>query len=301
MPVMSAAWMMVLASLLFATMSVCVKLAAPSYSAGEVVFYRGLAGAIVIVLLQRWRGGSLRTPVLGMHVARSASGVVAMCLWFHALGGLPLATATTLNYMSSVWMALFLMGGAVLFGARRVEGVLVAAVLLGFAGVALVLRPALHEGQLWFGLSGLLSGVLAAMAYLQITALGRCGEPEDRIVFYFSLGSMAVGGAWMLWQGSAPHTPRGVALLVAIGLLAVAAQMLMTRAYTVGSTLVNAVLQYLGILFAYGYGVMLFDEIVTGSAAVGVVLIVAAGLITTRVRARGPEDPDTRGRSPSDS
>jgi drug/metabolite transporter (DMT)-like permease len=51
-----------------------------------------------------------------------------------------------------------------------------------------------------------------------------------------------------------------VALLLAIGLLAVAAQMLMTRAYTVGSTLVNAVLQYLGILFAYLYGVLLFGE-----------------------------------------
>ena len=91
---MSAAWMMVLASLLFATMSVCVKLASPQYSAGEVVFYRGVAGAIAIVLLQRWRGGTLRTPVLGMHMARSASGVAAMVLWFHSLGGLPLATAT---------------------------------------------------------------------------------------------------------------------------------------------------------------------------------------------------------------
>jgi drug/metabolite transporter (DMT)-like permease len=77
-----------------------------------------------------------------------------MCLWFYSLGGLPLATATTLNYMSSVWMALFLMGGAVMFGARRVEGALVAAVLLGFAGVALVLRPSLDGtrcGTAWPG------------------------------------------------------------------------------------------------------------------------------------------------------
>ena len=297
---MSAAWMMVLASLLFATMSVCVKLASPQYSAGEVVFYRGVAGAIAIVLLQRWRGGTLRTPVLGMHVARSASGVAAMVLWFHSLGGLPLATATTLNYMSSVWMALFLMGGAVMFGARKVEGVLVAAVLLGFAGVALVLRPALHEGQLWHGLSGLLSGVLAAMAYLQITAMGRVGEPEDRIVFYFSLGSMVIGGLLMGLTGTGTHTPRGVALLVAIGVLAVVAQMLMTRAYTVGSTLVNAVLQYLGILFAYLYGVALFGEVITGTAAVGVGLIIAAGLMTSRARAQTPEPDDTRGRQPSE-
>jgi len=298
---MNAAWMMVLSSLLFATMSVCVKLASQWYGAGEVVFYRGLAGAIAIVLLQRLRGGTLRTPVPGMHAGRSAAGVVAMCLWFTALGGLPLATATTLNYMSSVWMALFLVGGAVMMGARRVEGTLVAAVLLGFAGVALVLRPSLDGTQVWPALAGLLSGVLAALAYLQITALGRAGEPEDRIVFYFSLGSMAIGGALMLWQGTGRHTPQGVALLVAIGVLAVVAQMLMTRAYTVGSTLANAVLQYLGILFAFVYGVLLFGEAVTWPAAVGVVLIVVAGLMTSVARSHSPEPPDTRGRHPGDA
>lgn len=300
MQAMNAAWMMVLASLLFATMSVCVKLAATQYGAGEVVFYRGLVGAVAIVALMRARGGTLRTSVPGMHVGRSAAGVIAMCLWFHALGGLPLATATTLNYMSSVWMALFLIGGSIMFGARRVEGLLVAAVLLGFAGVALVLRPSLEAAQFWHALSGLMSGVLAALAYLQITALGRAGEPEERTVFYFNLGGMLIGGALMVWQGMGTHTLRGVALLLAIGVLAVVAQMLMTRAYTVGSTLVNAVLQYLGILFAFGYGVLLFDEALTAPAVLGVVLIIAAGLMTSRVRARAPEPEDTRGRYPGE-
>jgi drug/metabolite transporter (DMT)-like permease len=186
-------------------------------------------------------------------------------------------------------MALFLIGGAVLMGAKRVEPILVAAVLLGFAGVALVLRPSIGAAQVWPGLAGLASGVLAALAYLQITALGRSGEPEDRIVFYFSLGSMAIGGALMLLQGLSPHSWTGVGLLLAVGVLAVMAQMLMTRAYTVGSTLVVAVLQYLGILFAYAYGMLLFGETLTLPAACGVVLIVAAGLLTSRVRRAGAE------------
>ena len=59
--------------------------------------------------------------------------------------------------------------------------------LLGFAGVALILRPTIEQDQLWHGLIGLLSGMIAATAYLQVTALGRAGEPEYRIVFYFSL------------------------------------------------------------------------------------------------------------------
>ena len=185
-PPLAAAALIVGAALLFALMGVLVKRVSPFYGAGEIVFYRCLVGIVVIGAWVRWRGGTLRTRVPGMHFWRSASGVAALSLWFYSIGGLPLATAITLNYMSSVWMALFLIGGAVLFGAARVEGLLVAAVLAGFAGVALVLQPTAETAQVWHGLAGLLSGVLAALAYLQVGALGRAGEPEERVVFYFS-------------------------------------------------------------------------------------------------------------------
>ncbi|NWG74500.1 MAG: DMT family transporter [Rubrivivax sp.] len=288
---MTAPWLMVGASFLFATMGVCVKFASAHYHPGEIVFYRGLVGALVLGATSAWRGGSLRTPVPAMHFWRSAVGVASLVLWFYAIGGLPLATAMTLNYMSSVWMALFLIGGAVMMGSARVDGRLVAAVLVGFAGVALVLRPTIDDRQLWYGLAGLLSGMLAALAYLQVTALGRAGEPETRIVFYFSLGGMAAGAATMLWSGASEHVAFGPLWLVAVGVLATAAQMLMTRAYAIGRALSNASLQYLGIAFASVYGVLLFGDPLTLSALAGMALIVAAGLAATLLRARSvPRD-----------
>jgi drug/metabolite transporter (DMT)-like permease len=277
---------MVGSSLAFAAMGVCVKIASAQYSAGEMVFYRSLVGAVVMALLARARGNSLASPVPSMHFWRSASGVFSLLLWFHALTGLPLATAMTLNYMSSVWMALFLIGGAALVGSGRVDGRLVAAVLMGFAGVALVLRPTVDQQQLWHGLTGLLSGMLAATAYLQVTALGKAGEPEERIVFYFSIGGLVVGAAWMLLLGANAHTPRGLALLLAIGALATLGQTLMTRAYRIGATLANASLQYLGIVFSFGFGVLLFNDAVTASALAGIALIVGAGLYATLLRSR---------------
>ena len=280
----SAPWLMLGSAMLFSVMAVCIKWAATLYGTGELVFYRSLVGALCIAMLAKTRGISLRTGVPAMHFWRSASGVVAQLLWFYAITGLPLATAMTLNYMSSVWMALFLLGGAVLLGAARADGRLVAAVLVGFAGVALVLRPTLEQQQLWFGLAGLSSGLLGAMAYLQVTALGRAGEPEIRIVFYFSIGGLTLGGLWMALQGMHTHTAQGLALLLAIGLLATAAQILMTRAYRVGNTLSNASLQYLGIGFSFVYGVLLFDDRVTWIAAGGMLLIVAAGVQATRLR-----------------
>ncbi len=286
---MPAPALMLCASLLFAVMGVCVKFALSLYGAGELVFYRSLIGALFIFGLTRFRRVSLDTPIPAMHFWRSASGVIALMLWFHAIGGLPLATAMTLNYMSSVWMALFLIGGSVLVGAARVDGRLVAAVLLGFAGVALVLRPTVDQQQLWHGLAGLLSGMLAALAYLQVTALGRAGEPEERIVFYFSLGGLAAGALWMGLLGASTHTPRGLALLLAIGLLATLAQMMMTRAYRIGRTLANASLQYLGIVFSFVFGVLFFDDALTLSAVAGMVLIIGAGLYATLLRTRRQE------------
>ena len=75
-------------------------------------------------------------------------------------------------------------------------------------------------------------------------------------------------------------------LLLAIGLLATLAQLMMTRAYAIGPTLANAGLQYLGILFSVGYGVLLFDDPLHGMAVVGMLLIVCAGLAATLLAGR---------------
>ena len=289
---MSAPLLMLLATFLFATMGVCVKLASALYGSGEIVMYRGLVGAAMIAALTRARGGSLATSVPAMHFWRSLTGVSALCLWFYAIGNLPLATAMTLNYMSSVWMALFLIGGAIMLGGTRVDARLIGTVLVGFVGVALILRPTIERDQLWHGLMGLLSGMLSAMAYLQITALGRVGEPEYRVVFYFSAGGVVAGALVTLATGGLHgHTPYGVALLLAVGLSATVAQLLMTRAYAIGKTLVNASMQYLGIAFSCLYGVLLFDDPLTWMALAGMVLVVAAGIGAVRLRmAVAPKD-----------
>ncbi|MBC7481032.1 MAG: DMT family transporter [Rhizobacter sp.] len=291
--VVSAAWLIVLASFLFATMGVCVKLASAEYASGEIVFYRGVTGALMMWALSRFNGGSLRTHFASMHFWRCLSGVTALSLWFYSIGNLPLATAMTLNYMSSVWMALFLVGGVVALGSARVDGRLIFTVLLGFAGVALILRPTIAQQQLWYGLMGLLSGVISATAYLQVTALGRVGEPEYRIVFYFSIGGICAGALSVpLTGGLHAHSFRGASLLLAVGLLATVAQLLMTRAYSTGRTLVNASLQYLGIAFSFGYGVLLFGDHVTWPAVLGMAFIVGAGLSATLLRSRSSA-PDT--------
>jgi drug/metabolite transporter (DMT)-like permease len=143
--------------------------------------------------------------------------------------------------------------------------------------------------QAWYGLSGLSSGVLAALAYLQITALGRAGEPDVRVVFYFSVGGAVLGALLATfttgWHG---HTLNGALLLLAIGTPATVAQTLMTAAYRLGATLTNASLQYLGIVFSCVFGVWLFDDALGWMALVGMALIIVAGLAATWLQARTP-------------
>lgn len=282
---MNAAALTIVASLLFATMAVGIKYASQYYSSGEIVMYRGLVGAAMIALVTRWRGESLRTTVLRQHVERSSIAVIALMLWFQAIAALPLATAVTLNYTSSVWLAVILMVSAHRRGGPRIEHRLLSAVAIGFIGVLLVLRPTIAADAFWYGVLGLTSGLLAAVGYLQVAALGRAGEPETRMVFYFSLAG-AVGGAAMSAAGGGWSVPQwpGIGWLLAVGVLSTIAQLLLTRAYARGSTLTTASLQYLGIAFSFSYGVLLFGDAINGLAIFGIVLIVGAGIRAAQMR-----------------
>lgn len=291
---MQALWML-LASLLFATMGVCIKFASAHFSSFEVVFYRGLIGLIFMAVVMRVRRVSLVTPVPAMHLWRSVVGTTALTTWFFAIAALPLATAMTLNYMSSVWIAAFLIGGALLTQRQgepmHHQGPLLLSVLAGFGGVAMMLRPTMQANQLMGGLLGLMSGVFAALAYLQVSALAKAGEPETRTVFYFSCGATLVGAVGMLWNDFSPWGPQAWWLLP-VGLLAVLGQLCMTRAYASGATLVVANLQYMGIVFAGIYSIVIFDDQLPLIGWLGMALIIVSGITATMLRTKAaPQTP----------
>jgi S-adenosylmethionine uptake transporter len=292
---MQALWMIV-AALFFATMGVGVKVASASFHLTELVFYRGLIGVLFSALMMRATGTSLKTQVPMMHVWRSVVGTVSLGAWFYAIAVLPLATAMTLNYMSSVWIAAFIVGGAILYGHPERQGPLLATVLAGFAGVVMTLRPTMDQNSLFAGVIGLLSGISAAFAYMQVTALGRMGEPAMRTVFYFALASVLGGGLGMFYTGITPWTQvswQAAAWLLPIGILATLGQWAMTRAYSHGATLVVASLQYSGIVFASIYGVVLFGDVIPLIGWLGMALIIASGVAATALRSS--TIPDTPG------
>ena len=286
-----ALWML-LGAFAFATMGVCVKYASEHFHAAEMVFYRGLISALIMGAVMRWRRIDWRTRYPSAHAWRSVSGVVSLTAWYYAIAALPLATAMTLNYMSSVWVGAFLIGAQLIL-ARRVhhQGPLMLAVLASFAGVVMILRPTLEQNQLFAGLVGLMSG----LAYLQVTSLGRMGEPEDRTVFYFALACTLSGALSMVALGPSPWRWDSGIWLVPMGVLATVGQWCMTRAYRQGATLVVANLQYSGIIFGAIYSLLLFGDQIPLVGWLGMLIITVSGIAATIVRDRatsGPPVPD---------
>ena len=270
---------MLVAGVLFACMGALVKIGSTSFTSSELVFYRSLFGLIIVFLMLRRAQVALPTPHWRGHLWRGLSGTVAMMLFFYCITVLPLATAITLNYTSS----LFLSALTVLVLKDKFHLPLSSALALGFSGVALLLHPTLEHDQLLPGLLGLISGLLAGVALLNVRQLGMLGEPGTRVVFYFNLIATLISGAWMLRDTLHPVAYTDLPLLVALGASATFAQLAMTRAYRTGQTLVVGSLAYSTIVFSALLGLLFWNELLSASAWLGIVLIIASGMLSLRL------------------
>ena len=294
---MQAVWM-ILSAFLIASMGVCVKFASAYFTSAELVFYRGVVSMVFMAAYAQVYGTSLRTRYPAMHAWRSVIGVTSLSAWFYAITHLPLATAMTLNYMSSVWIAAFLVGGTLMMSKPGKygpsQGPLVLAILASFAGVVMLLRPAMDQNQSFAGLIGLLSGLGAAFAYMQVMAISRMGEPEIRTVFYFAVGTMIAGALGISVTGLSSWNWQHALWLPPLGILASLGQLAMTKAYSMsqnhGGTLMVANLQYSGIVFAALYSLMLFGDQIALIGWAGMALIIVSAITATVLRARAAPD-----------
>jgi drug/metabolite transporter (DMT)-like permease len=278
---MKSGWMVV-AGFLFALMGVFVKLGAQHFSSAELVFYRSLVGLLVIYAIVRQQRLRLATPHLRMHLWRSLSGFFALMLFFYAISALPLASAITLNYTSPLFLALLL----TIVLKQRPQWWLVGALVVGFAGVVLLLNPRFDGQDFLPRLLGLGSGVLAGVAYLNVKQLGQAGEPEWRVVFYFTLVCTIGAGLWMLVHAFHAVSWDTLPILLGLGITATLAQLAMTRAYRIGNTLVVGSLAYSTVVFASLFGILLWSETLAPTSWLAIGLIVASGVISTTATAR---------------
>jgi drug/metabolite transporter (DMT)-like permease len=155
-----------------------------------------------------------------------------------------------------------------------------AAVLVGFAGVSLVIRPweastaGAPLGALLLVLAGVLGGTLAMIS---IRSMGQAGESNLTIVAWFSLGSALLSGLLVVPVWVRP-TPTQLGCLLAIGLISGLAQMLMTEGYRTCETHLLAPFEYGGIIYATVLGAVLWGQWPGTWEAAGITVLIASGL-----------------------
>jgi drug/metabolite transporter (DMT)-like permease len=233
------------------------------------------------VLYLWWRGqlrhGLATTRPFG-HLKRSLLGCAAMIFSFLSLAHLPLALATALGFLAP----LLVVPAAIVFLGERPGALVIGAALAGFAGVGLMLWPAMTGPELALGTligvgAGLACALTTAAAKVEIKRLTATETPAA-IAFYFALTCALVGlASWPL--GWASPSGSALAALVASGLFGGFAHIAMTEALARAPASTLAPFEYTAMVWALLFDVLIFALWPQAASLAGAVLIVAAAAV----------------------
>ena len=257
---------------LAALVKACAERGAPVL---EIIFCRN-AFAFVPVLLYISRTSSLsilKTSRPGGHATRATVGMVGMVCGFTAVSMLPLTESTALSFAAPLFMTA--LSAPIL--KERVGLHRWGAVIVGFIGVLIMIRPdPNHMATLGtvFGLAGALG---AAGAMIAIREIGRT-EPGPTIVFYFTLAGMLLGLASLPFGGWVIPDMTTLAMLVCTGLIGGTGQLLLTEALRRAPVAVVAPFDYTQLIWACILGYAFWDEIPRTATVIGALVVAASGL-----------------------
>jgi drug/metabolite transporter (DMT)-like permease len=280
------------AAFALATMAMLVKLAG-EHGAHllEMIFWRQALTAVLLGggLALSGQLALLHTRRLMAHGRRAFSGTIGMMFVYGSVLLLPLAEATSLSFTTPIFAVVIAM---VIFR-ETIGPYRWGAILIGFAGVMVVMQPGLGGSDSAISLTGVTVGLIAAamvaLISFQVQDLNTT-ESAWSIVFWFTALSAPVA-ALALPFVLGPHDAVTWGIIVAMALCGALAQVLLTLSLRFGSAAVILLMDYTALLWASFYGVFIFDRAAPASLWLGAPLIISAGvLIAWRERqlARSP-------------
>jgi drug/metabolite transporter (DMT)-like permease len=250
-----------------------------------------LARSIVSFVLSAYILKRRQLPILGFNrkwlVIRGLSGMIALTIFFYTIHFLPLAIASTIQYLAPIFTVVFSM----LFLKEKVRNTQWFFIFLAFIGVALIgfnnvltlSKPSVVINYTWLGL-GIISAAFSGIAYTAIIKLKATDTPIN-IVIYFPMLSLPIMTIWCLFEFV---WPRGIEwfILLLIGIFTQIAQVLMTKALHEDASSVITPFQYLGAVYAAFIGFFIFDERLSFMVYIGMTLILCGVIFNTLLRKR---------------
>ena len=282
---------MLLASFLFALMGAFAKLASEHMSSLEVVFFRNVLGVMIIAYALYKKPMVQKGGKPWLLFFRGMMGFLALLAFFYNIAHIPLGDAMTWSKTSPIFTAIF----AWMFLQERLSLKAWGAVGIGFMGIVLITQPS-GIGFSKYDLLGLFSGVGAALAYTSIRELKNYYDTRAIVMSFMGVGTLMplllFGMSEFFYMPELDFMlgkfvmPEGVVwfYLIAMGLIATASQMLMTKAYSHTKAGIIGAVSYTNILFAILVGMLLGDALPDLTTLCGIVLIVFAGVLVARAK-----------------
>jgi drug/metabolite transporter (DMT)-like permease len=282
---------MLIASFTFAIMGAFAKLASESMSSLEVVFFRNIAGVMLVgfAVLKKPMQQQGGKPFLLFF--RGFMGFVALLAFFYNIAHISLGDAMTYSKTSPIFTAIF----AWIFLREKLGVKAWIAVFVGFIGIVFITQPS-GIGFSKYDLLGIFSGVGAALAYTSVRELKQFYDTRAIVLSFMLTGT--IGPILLFFISPYIHIPEldfmlakfvmpeGIVwfYVIAMGLLATISQLLMTKAYGETKAGIVGAVSYTNILFSIIVGLFLGDALPSLTTAFGIVLIVFAGVMVARAK-----------------
>ena len=283
-PRTAVAWML-FASFSFGSMNALVKWTSAEVDVWTTIFIRSIVIALAIYTIARIGSVDLVVHDRKNMAFRCFTGLVAMILYFSALGLIPIGQAVTLQYTNPLFVALL----SGFFLSERVHPQIWALAMISFLGIILIVSPDLRTVEK-DALLALGSGFFAGVAYLYVRKL-RATEEALSIVFWFAAFSVMVSAIPAIPRLA--HIISDPILMLAlggIGLGAGAGQVGLTYAFHRAHAAWVSAFSYLTVIVATAYGYLLFDEILDTRDVIGGLLIICSGIILSVSQAGSTAD-----------
>ncbi len=272
-PNIAVMWM-IFGSICFGTMNALVKWASSldGVDVWVVIMVRSSVIAFAVAAFAASRGISLKVNDSKTMFLRCTVGLIAMILYFTALARIPIGQAVTLQYTAPLFVAL--LSGAII--AEKVQPVVIAVVVVAFAGIVLIVSPDLSSVEP-DALLALGSGFFAALAYIYVRQL-RNTDSATSVVFWFAAFSVA-GSIIQAAPNLFTLDTEALAALVGVGIGAGGGQVGITMAYHRANAAWVSAFSYLTVIIATIYGFILFNESLATSDYIGGLLIIGSGIV----------------------
>ncbi len=268
----------------------------------QIAFFRVFFATLLLLPVMFAHSSKLfRTRYALLHTARAVMGFIAVSCWCYGVRHVPLAVVSVI----ALTVPLFVLPMAALFLREQVGWQRTAATLCGFLGILIIALPSLLQSLMGesynTNMLGMTALTLAALFFAASDILNKKVAGKENhltVIFYFAAGTSLLGGLFVLFfyaatsAGILHHlpallvwrmpTPAETASLFLLGLGGNAILYFLLKAFSATQVSALAPYRYLELIFAGGFGFLLFGEVPTPTDWLGIAVIVLATVAIAR-------------------